>query len=153
MKANTNREVGQPAGAGKRTGAFIVDTLLSSVVLAIIAVVPATLLVSTAEPGIILAGYVVFNLVALGWFLGYRIVFEGLYGHTPGKKLLDIVVVAEDGSDIGWTEASIRNLVLLADNLPVAYLLGLGLILYDEDEQRLGDMAANTYVVRTQGPA
>lgn len=149
MSGDTAGDVGQLAGAGKRTGAFIIDSLLSAFVLAVLLVVPVILLVSNADPSVLLAGYLLFNIVAVGWFLGYRVLFEGLYGYTPGKKLLELVVVTEDGSEIGWKEATIRNLVLIADNLPFAYLLGLGLILYDEDEQRLGDMAANTYVVQT----
>ncbi|MFC6755985.1 MULTISPECIES: RDD family protein [Haloarcula] len=145
MCSETGEDIGQLSGAGKRTGAFIIDSVVSSVVLAVLLVIPVILLVTNTDPAVWLAGYVVFNVVALG----YRILFEGLYGYTPGKKLVDIVVVAEDGSDIGRKAAAVRNPVLIADNLQVASLLGLGLILYDEDEQRLGDMAANAYVVRT----
>jgi len=57
-------------------------------------------------------------------------------------------VVTEGGGDVGWAAATLRNLALIADNFPAAYLLGAGLILYDDTDQRLGDMAANTYVVR-----
>ncbi|MBX0285934.1 RDD family protein [Haloarcula salinisoli] len=148
MDTATEPEARQLAGLGKRAAAFFIDTMLFAFAMALIVAVPALLLLSTAEPSILLAAYVVFNLVVTVGFFGYRIVFEGLYGYTPGKKLLDISVVTEAGGDIGWKEATVRNLVLIADNLPVAYLLGIGLILYDEDEQRLGDMAANTYVVR-----
>jgi len=148
MHTDTGPVGGRLAGLGKRAAAFIIDTVLFAVVLAVVLVVPLLVLLSNPETGALLAGFVLLQLVVTVGFFGYRIVLEGMYGYTVGKKLLGIGVVTEDGSDISWKAAAIRNLVLIADNLPIAYLLGVGLILYDDGEQRLGDMAADTYVVR-----
>lgn len=51
--------------------------------------------------------------------------FERLWGTTPGKRLLELVVVDERGGRIGWTAALLRPLLF---QLPVTltYLLFLG---------------------------
>jgi len=54
----------------------------------------------------------------------------------------------DDGSPIGWSESIIRNLLRIVDALPTLYLLGAILVLVTDDEQRLGDIAANTVVVK-----
>jgi len=48
-------------------------------------------------------------------------------------------------------KSAIRNVFRVIDVLPVLpvwYVLGYLLIAVSDDEQRLGDMAANTYVVK-----
>jgi len=140
---------GQPlAGLGRRTGAFVIDMLVFAVSIAVVFVVPMRLVSGSDSTGVAAAVAALFVVVVATGFFGYRIVLEALYGVTVGKKLLGIGVVTEGGGDVGWAAATLRNLALIADNFPAAYLLGAGLILYDDTDQRLGDMAANTYVVR-----
>jgi uncharacterized RDD family membrane protein YckC len=88
-----------------------------------------------------------FIIFLITW--GYYIFFEGLrQGSTPGKKLVGIRVIRQDGLPIGLREAALRNLVRAADMLPPpCYILG-GLVMhFDPQGRRLGDMVAGTYVV------
>lgn len=91
-------------------------------------------------------GFLVWFVVGIA-ALAYKFVLEGLYGHTVGKYLMGLVVVKSDGSNITMGSSIIRNLLLIVDNLPFAYLVGLALIFITDDNQRVGDLAADTVVV------
>ncbi len=88
-----------------------------------------------------------FIILFLGeWF--YPVFFEVLLdGATPGKRLLGVVVLHQDGTPVGWTASILRNLLRFADFLPMAYGFGLLAMLTSRDFQRLGDLAAGTVVV------
>jgi uncharacterized RDD family membrane protein YckC len=80
------------------------------------------------------------------WF--YPVFFEVLrQGSTPGKAVLGLTVVLDDGTPIGWTPSIIRNLLRFGDFLPFAYLLGLISMIASRDFKRLGDVVAGTIVV------
>lgn len=90
------------------------------------------------------------SLVGLLISFGYYIYFEGTYGQTIGKMALDIVVVTEDGNSIDYGPAAIRTVLRIVDALPVFYLVGIILVLVTDRKQRLGDLAADTVVVRAR---
>lgn len=80
------------------------------------------------------------------WF--YPVYFEvHRDGSTPGKRLLGIRVLHDDGTPVSWGSSMVRNLVRFADLLPVAYGFGLASTLIHPDFKRLGDLAAGTLVV------
>ena len=81
----------------------------------------------------------------------YHVLCEGGNGQTPGKKMLGIAVTKEDGDPCTYRSAAIRTAFRFVDWLPVAYLVGLASIALTERSQRLGDVAASTVVVRTDG--
>ena len=68
-------------------------------------------------------------------------------GQTPGKRALRIRVVTRDGSPVGFAAASLRNIALLVDALPFAYVLGLLVMMTTQRFRRIGDVAARTVVV------
>jgi uncharacterized RDD family membrane protein YckC len=81
------------------------------------------------------------------WFL-YPIAFEAMWhGATPGKRLCNLAVVNADGTPIGWPASFLRNVLRLADMLPVGYAVGLASMLLDSQFRRLGDLAAGTVVI------
>lgn len=87
----------------------------------------------------------------LEWF--YPVVFEVLRnGATPGKRAMEVRVVHDDGTEVGWQAAVIRNLLRAADFLPVCYGIGLVSMLVTRDFRRLGDLAAGTLVVYRDDP-
>jgi hypothetical protein len=57
-------------------------------------------------------------------------------------------VVEADGSPVGFLTSAVRNVMRLVDVLPTAYLVGIVSILVSSRNQRLGDLAAGTLVVR-----
>ena len=74
--------------------------------------------------------------------------FEAAWrGQTPGKRLMGIMVLNDDGTPVRWPAALTRNLLRAADFLPLLYGLGLVAMLVSRDFKRLGDLAAGTVVV------
>ena len=91
------------------------------------------------------------SLISFAFFWGYYIFFEMRWnGSSPGKRQVGIRVIRADGTPITLAESVIRNLVRLVDFLPGAYGLGLVTMFIDSKARRLGDLAANTLVVREQ---
>jgi uncharacterized RDD family membrane protein YckC len=85
----------------------------------------------------------------IGTFV-YGFLLEGLYGYTPGKRLLGLVVIKSDGSNCTVGASVVRNLLWIVDSLPTANLLAMVLILLTDDNQRVGDLLADTVVVKQQ---
>jgi uncharacterized RDD family membrane protein YckC len=78
----------------------------------------------------------------------YYILLEGYLGQTVGKMLLGIEVVREDNGEVpGLGGATIRTLLRIVDGL-FSYLVAFIAVLISGKNQRLGDMAAHTLVVR-----
>jgi uncharacterized RDD family membrane protein YckC len=72
-------------------------------------------------------------------------------GATPGKRLLGLMVLNDDGSPVRWSAALTRNLLRAVDFLPFLYAAGLAAMLMNRDFKRLGDLAAGTVVVYREG--
>ncbi len=125
---------------GARVGAVIVDFVLVSIVVGSF----VGLLIDPVRSAQVSS--------ALGALLtfAYFTYFEGSYGQTLGKKLLGLVVVTEDGGDCELGDAVVRNLLRFVDALPFAYLVGAVVIFISDEDQRLGDLAADTVVARVQ---
>src|SRR5215204_2592965 len=86
-------------------------------------------------------------------FAGYFIFFEWLWdGQTPGKRLLKLRVIREDGRPITLWEAIARNLLRVFDATPgflvPIYSVGLIVIFLSSRDQRVGDIFAGTVVIR-----
>jgi uncharacterized RDD family membrane protein YckC len=78
----------------------------------------------------------------------YYMFLEDYLGQTVGKMLLGIEVVREDnGAAPGLGGATIRTLLRLIGGL-FSYLVAFIAVLVSGKNQRLGDMAAHTLVVR-----
>jgi uncharacterized RDD family membrane protein YckC len=70
-------------------------------------------------------------------------------GQTIGKKVVGLRVMDERGLTLRPSQVMIRNLVRIADQLPILYGVGGICCLLNKRCQRLGDLAAGTIVVRT----
>lgn len=82
--------------------------------------------------------------------LGYSLFFELFnQGQTPGKRLMNIRVVMKDGSTPSLGAYLLRWLLFLVD-VPLTGGLGVIFILVNKDNQRIGDLAAGTLVIRTR---
>lgn len=80
---------------------------------------------------------------------GYDVAFETLAsGRTPGKRWTGLRVVRNGGGPVTFGSSAVRNLVRIVDSLPGAYAIGLIAVIVSSKNQRLGDMAAGTLVVR-----
>ena len=129
----------RPAGAVARSLAYLLDFLIRFVVW----LVTAGLLGGVKGVGV---GVMLVVLFALEWL--YPIVFELLPGAaTPGKRALGLQVMMDTGLPVTPSAAVTRNLLRVADFMPVAYAFGLLSMLLRSDFKRLGDIVAGTLVV------
>ncbi len=81
---------------------------------------------------------------------GYGIIFEWMFrGQTPGKHLMRLRVMDIKGLRLNFSQIAIRNLIRIIDSMPVFYMAGGICCLISSKRQRLGDIAANTVVIRT----
>jgi len=127
------------AGPVARARAWLIDFLLR---LMILVSLPA-ILVPLGK-----AGTGIFLVIMFAVTLLYPVFFEVLWnGATPGKRVCNLAVVHEDGTPIGWPAAFLRNVVRIADALPIGYAVGLASMLLDRQFRRLGDLAAGTVVI------
>lgn len=94
----------------------------------------------------------VFALYVIAYFvisIGYGIFFEWTWrGQTIGKRLFQLRVTDVEGMRLQFNQIVVRNLLRFVDALPALYLVG-GLTCWLNSKcQRLGDIAANTIVIR-----
>ncbi len=127
------------AGPVPRAIAWLIDTAVRWGIL----LVAGTILGLLGNAGIGLYT-VIFFLV----FWGYPILCETLFdGQTPGKRALELRVIADDGAPVGWLASIVRNLLRTVDFLPFGYGVGLVASFSDPWGRRLGDMVAKTMVI------
>jgi len=88
----------------------------------------------------------------LSYFLisiGYGIACEWLWrGQSVGKKLFRLRVVDVEGLRLQFHQIVTRNLLRFVDSLPVFYFVGGVVCWFSPKCQRLGDIVANTIVIR-----
>lgn len=75
---------------------------------------------------------------------------EGRWGVTPGKWATGIRVVGSDLRPCGLGRAFVRNLLKMVDGF-FNFLIGILMVAFTPQWQRLGDLAARTIVIRVRG--
>jgi uncharacterized RDD family membrane protein YckC len=130
------------AGLGSRFAAALLDLLIQfGAIIALLFVLGAA-----GDSGVAIA------LFFIGVFLilfGYDIVLETWNsGRTVGKLAAGLRVVRGGGEPVGFLTSAIRNVVRIVDFLPAFYPVGMITILVTTRNQRLGDLAAGTLVIR-----
>lgn len=97
-------------------------------------------------------GSISIALIILAIFIldfSYFVCFE-LYsaGQSPGKRLFGIRVISARGNKLRFADVMVRNLLRPIDMLPFAMLLGATVASIDRWHRRLGDLAADTIIIR-----
>ncbi len=144
------------AGVGSRFAAALLDTLL--VVAVELGLVLAALVLNRITPLAPLLGgdsaiAVLFLAVVFLFYaastVGYPLFFEIIWsGQTPGKRLVGIRVVSDDGGPLTPGAAIIRNVLRMVDSLPLYYIIGVTVMLLDRKSRRIGDLAAGTICIK-----
>jgi len=142
------------AGLGSRSSAQIIDFLIIAVIYA-----GLFLILYLAEDIFLnsffaFSSYVTAIIIMLIFFIfwGYFFLFElFMGGKTPGKKLLGIRVIQENGQSATALAILIRNLIRIIDFLPVYYFIGILMIFLHSKHKRLGDIVGGTLVVHERG--
>ncbi len=148
------------AGIGSRFVAALIDACFQGAVLAALAILAGVVSAGGdgfEELGGGLAAGIALALLMVGFFLvfvGYPVAFETwASGRTPGKRWTGLRVVRVGGAPVSFVPSAVRNLLRLVDFLPSAYGVGIVTMLANGRNQRLGDLAAGTLVVRERrGP-
>jgi uncharacterized RDD family membrane protein YckC len=127
------------AGLGSRFASDLLDSVIKF--LAILAMYGLTLVTGFGGAAFAIGAFVV--------YFGYDVFFETVFdGRTPGKRSQGTRVVRSGGQSIGFVASAIRNVLRLIDVLPAFYGVGGVAILQSKNNQRVGDMAAGTLVIR-----
>lgn len=77
--------------------------------------------------------------ILLEWCMG---------GRTIGKKVMKLQVIDADGISLQFHQIVIRNLLRFVDMMPAFYAIGAITAVISKKYQRLGDIAAQTIVVK-----
>jgi uncharacterized RDD family membrane protein YckC len=77
------------------------------------------------------------------------VILPGLKGYSPGKALLGIKLVNAEGRPPGVLRAFLRYILWIVDGFPyiIPNLVGFITALNSQRNQRVGDMAAGTFVI------
>ncbi len=136
----------------RRFGALVLDSIIFAIVFAVLMTFLSAigvLIGACPASMVVFAGIISILFVKSVAFI-YFVLLEGPVGkgQTLGKRLMKIKVVAEDGKVPGYGQSVVRNILRIIDMLPALYLVGVVLIFMTENDQRLGDLAAKTVVVK-----
>ncbi len=111
------------------------------------------IIVYTFLLNIVFDGKTAVGLQYLGIFIimwGYYVIFDLWWdGQSPGKRSMKLRVVNDDFTPINFSTSLTRNLLRTADMFPGCYGCGIASMLFNKNNQRLGDIAARTLVVST----
>lgn len=134
----------RPAGLLSRSMAFAIDLLIRGALL-------VALFFTLDAFGEFGTGLFVLALFLINWW--YMVLFEVLHqGRTPGKQILGLRVIHDDGTPVGWSASLLRNLLRFVDMLPFGYTVGAFTCLQHPLFKRLGDLAAGTLVIYRDAP-
>ncbi len=154
----------QLAGPFRRFPAWIIDTCMKYLLLGILLIIAGFAGLPFGRIGISfgISLYLV-TVFVLTWF--YGALFESRFnGKTPGKWLMGIRVVSDNGHPINGFQAVLRNVMRTADAMPPIIpafmfdvqelplpintcMLGLLVMACSPRMQRIGDLVAGTMVI------
>lgn len=137
------------AGFGIRLGAYLLDSLILGVIVTVL-MIPLGIVIKVAvgkAPGLGIPLAVVSYLLVMVVCLAYILVPWAKSGATPGKKILHLKIVRDDGVEpLGYGKAILRMLGYFVSGfiLYIGYLM----ILFNDEKKGLHDMIAGTHVIR-----
>jgi len=143
---------GEPAGFWVRFLAYMIDSIIISLLMGLIwaPTMFLTMKAATSEsgPGPLAAILPFLSfLLTMAASLGYVLWFWANKGATPGKKMLGLRIVREDGEEpLGWGTAFMR----LVGYMVSGFILYIGflMIAFDPEKKGLHDKIAKTRVLK-----
>lgn len=95
--------------------------------------------------------YVVFSLFPIVLFMAYQFLSESLAnGQSWGKKAMNLKVVRLDGREPSFSDYLLRAIFHIVDTLTSGGVIAALLISSSVKNQRLGDLTANTTVIKVK---
>jgi uncharacterized RDD family membrane protein YckC len=147
------------ARAGSRALALLVD-MVSQLVTFLVLTVIATMVLAFTGLFDEAMGATAWVVIVVATFVGHQAIWETLTaGRTPGKFLMGLRVVRDDGGPIRFRHAVVRALIGAAVEWPgllmplVTWAASLITMATNPQSKRLGDLAAGTIVIHERSPA
>ncbi|HEY9062450.1 MAG TPA: RDD family protein [Pseudobacteroides sp.] len=140
------------AGLGSRLLAFLTDFIIQCLAIIVVIIIIYSSGTSIYEGGEIDSYIIAISIVLIfAIYNGYFIFFELiLNGQSPGKRLLNLMVIKETGEAITFFDSALRNILRVIDFLPSFYLTGAFIMVFNKNYKRIGDIAANTIVIKNK---
>ncbi|AOT72894.1 RDD family protein [Geosporobacter ferrireducens] len=139
----------RPAGPGSRVVAAFIDYFIQGLLYLLILLLlagmhdPVAYLESQSSYTVAIALLIV-SFINYGYFTLLEMTMDG---RTFGKKLLGLKTIRKNGQPIDIKHSLIRNLFkIFLDN----YMIGILMMLFREDESRLGDILSSTMVIEEE---
>lgn len=131
----------ETAGVGSRTAGELIDVAIQIVALVAVA------LAADAVGGT--ASRIAVLVLTLLILVGYPVAFESLWrGRTPGKAALGLRVVTVEGGPEQFRHAALRAILGLIELWAFVGTLAVVTVIFSRRDQRIGDHAAGTIVLR-----
>ena len=128
------------AGVGDRIIALLIDYLIYFAISILIFIISSVFIGNESDSLYVVSAILMFIL-----FLYFFIIEYSFKGQSIGKKYRKIKVVHESGIEANLFQYLIRNLIRPIDSI---YGLGLIVVFITKKDQRLGDLAAGTLVIK-----
>ncbi len=130
------------AGLGSRAAAFFLDSVFKGLMILVLVFVFSKI---DGFDGPMRY----FSFTVLGLLYGsYHFVFESVMaGKTPGKHLMGVRVIKNDGSRLTVIDSLLRNVMRLLDSMPGSYLIGAMVMFFEKYNRRVGDLVSGTLVI------
>jgi uncharacterized RDD family membrane protein YckC len=136
----------EPAGAGSRFLAILIDAFIIMAIGTMIFSIVSTFL----PRGVALAILVTVNFfLTWAWHLWFE---TRKQGRTPGKRALKIRVIDARGLPVSLHQSLVRNITRVLDFIPLFYGVGAIAVMASPSRRRIGDILADTLVVRDAQP-
>ena len=135
------------AGVASRTISFAIDVLaLAATLFVLLLIVWFAVDGDSSGGGEAVVAVLTSLVVVIVWFTAFETLWRG---RTLGKAAMGLRVVSADGTTVRFQQAFLRAAVGIVDFLllPIGFVAVVSVLLSPRD-QRLGDMAAGTIVVR-----
>ena len=145
----SENQTGKPAGFFSRLLAFIIDlvliTITSLATIGMVGLIIRFFLRPFFDLNLDLARYA--PVVVSVLMVGYYLFFWALFGFTPGKFLLGLKIVRQDGRKLGLGRAIIRFIGYWISAIPL--FLGFIWIIIDARRESWHDKLSDTHVIYT----
>jgi uncharacterized RDD family membrane protein YckC len=149
LPADGPAPTGEAAGFPIRLAAYLIDAVIVTLGLFVV-FLPLSLIAAFFAERLAFISILItlfLWLLSMAVPIGYFVLFWGRDGATPGKKILRLRVVRDDGVDpVGYKIAGLRLLGYLASGF-ILYI-GFLMILFTPERKGLHDRIAKTGVIR-----
>jgi uncharacterized RDD family membrane protein YckC len=138
----------ETAGVGSRTAAELIDVAVQLTLLLLMSLA-VSFLAGVVGGGSGVVAAILFLVLTFLVILGYPVAFESLWnGRTLGKAALGLRVVTVEGGPVRFRHAAIRGILGLFSLWITFGSVAVLSVILTARNQRLGDLAAGTLVLR-----